>query len=78
MLKGQDITNERADVLVSAGIGFVPQTNNVFPSLTIEENLEMGSYQKPKQLQGALRLRGRAVPGAAGPARPAGRLAVRR
>ncbi len=48
LLKGQDITNERADVLVSSGIGFVPQTNNVFPSLTIEENLEMGSYQKPK------------------------------
>ena len=47
-LKGEDVTNERADVLVSAGIGFVPQSNNVFPSLTIEENLEMGSYQKPK------------------------------
>ncbi len=47
-LKGEDVTNERADVLVAAGIGFVPQSNNVFPSLTIEENLEMGSYQKPK------------------------------
>jgi len=47
-LKGEDVTNERSDVLVSAGIGFVPQSNNVFPSLTIEENLEMGSYQKPK------------------------------
>ena len=34
-LKGRDITNQRADVLVTAGIGFVPQTNNVFPSLTI-------------------------------------------
>ena len=64
----QDMTNERADVLVSAGIGFVPQTNNVFPSLTIEENLEMGGYQKPKHLQGALRLRRRAVPRAEGPA----------
>jgi ABC-type branched-subunit amino acid transport system ATPase component len=50
-LKGEDVTNERADVLVSAGIGFVPQSNNVFPSLTIEENLEMGSYQKPKTFQ---------------------------
>ena len=50
-LKGKDVTNERADVLVSAGIGFVPQSNNVFPSLTIEENLEMGSYQKPKDFR---------------------------
>jgi ABC-type branched-subunit amino acid transport system ATPase component len=47
-LKGKDVTNQRADVLVSSGIGFVPQSNNVFPSLTIQENLEMGSYQKPK------------------------------
>ena len=29
-------------------MGFVPQTNNVFPSLTIEENLQMGLYQNPK------------------------------
>ncbi len=42
-----DITNQRADQLVTKGIGFVPQTNNVFPSLTIEENLEMGCYQEP-------------------------------
>jgi branched-chain amino acid transport system ATP-binding protein len=47
-LKGEDITNLRADVLVTRGIGFVPQTNNVFPSLTIEENLEMGVFQNPK------------------------------
>ena len=48
-LKGEEITNQRADTLVTAGIGFVPQTNNVFPSLTIEENLEMGCYQEPKK-----------------------------
>lgn len=48
VLNGQDITNQRADVLVSSGIGFVPQSNNVFPSLTIQENLEMGMYQRPK------------------------------
>ena len=47
-LKERDITNQRADVLVTAGIGFVPQTNNVFTSLTIAENLEMGVYQAPK------------------------------
>ena len=47
-LKGEEITNERADTLVQKGIGFVPQTENVFPSLTIQENLEMGAYQRPK------------------------------
>ena len=50
-LKGEDITNRRADHLVSRGIGFVPQTNNVFPSLTIQENLEMGIYQRPKSFK---------------------------
>ena len=48
---GEDITNMRADVLVSRGIGFVPQTNNVFPSLTIEENLQMGCFQQPEKFQ---------------------------
>lgn len=46
-LAGDDITGLRADQLVARGIGFVPQTNNVFPSLTVEENLQMGCYQKP-------------------------------
>jgi ABC-type branched-subunit amino acid transport system ATPase component len=50
-LKGEEITNDRADSLVAKGIGFVPQTNNVFPSLTIQENLEMGSYQRPKSFR---------------------------
>ena len=48
LLNGEDITNQRADTLVAKGIGFVPQTNNVFPSLTIAENLEMGIFQRPK------------------------------
>jgi len=46
-LAGEDITNQRADVLVSKGVGFVPQSNNVFPSLSVEENLQMGAYQSP-------------------------------
>ena len=50
-LKGEDITNRRADHLVSKGIGFVPQSNNVFPSLTIQENLEMGVFQRPKSFR---------------------------
>ncbi len=48
LLDDQDITGLRPNKLVSMGVGFVPQTNNVFPSLTIEENLEMGAYQRPK------------------------------
>jgi ABC-type branched-subunit amino acid transport system ATPase component len=50
-LADQDITNVRADRLVTMGIGFVPQTNNVFPSLTIQENLEMGCYQAPSRFK---------------------------
>jgi branched-chain amino acid transport system ATP-binding protein len=44
-LNGEEITNKRADQLVQLGIGFVPQSNNVFPSLTIEGNLQIGAFQ---------------------------------
>ena len=77
-LKGEDITNQRADALVTAGIGFVPQNNNVFPSLTIAENLEMGVFQAPKTFNAAVRLRLRPVPHPARPSQPARRLALRR
>ena len=50
-LQGEDITNLKANKLVAKGVGFVPQTENVFPSLTIQENLEMGLYLKPKGLK---------------------------
>jgi len=43
-----DITNMSAHELVSEGVGYVPQTSNVFPSLTIRENLEMGLYLRSK------------------------------
>lgn len=42
--RGEDIGAKPAHVLVEKGIGFVPQTENVFPSLTIRENLQMGCY----------------------------------
>ena len=48
-LNGEDITGLKANKLVEKGVAFVPQTNNVFPSLTIEENLEMGVFQNPKK-----------------------------
>jgi branched-chain amino acid transport system ATP-binding protein len=46
---GESIANLKANQLVAKGIGFVPQNNNVFPSLTIEENLQMGLFQNPKR-----------------------------
>jgi branched-chain amino acid transport system ATP-binding protein len=47
-LNGADITGHKAHELVSRGVGYVPQTKNVFPSLTVIENLEMGCYLRPK------------------------------
>ncbi|HEY3140897.1 MAG TPA: ABC transporter ATP-binding protein [Acidimicrobiales bacterium] len=46
--EGRDITGLKAHDLVAQGIGYVPQMNNVFPRLTVEENLEMGTYLKPR------------------------------
>ena len=47
-LRGDDITAAKAHSLVAAGVGYVPQNQNVFPSLTVQENLEMGVYQRPR------------------------------
>ena len=47
-VKGESIVGLKADKLVRRGVAFVPQTNNVFPSLSIEENLQMGLFQNPK------------------------------
>src|SRR5215468_12418596 len=44
LLDGQDITHLRPHRIVQAGICYVPQTENVFPSLTVEENLDMGAF----------------------------------
>ena len=49
LLNGEDITNLKANKLVAKGVAFVPQSDNVFPSLTIEENLQMGVFQNPKR-----------------------------
>lgn len=47
-LRDETITNYKAHGLVPRGVGYVPQNNNVFPRLTIEENLEMGTFLRPK------------------------------
>ena len=43
-LAGRDITGTRPDQVVRQGVSCVPQTANVFPSLSVAENLEMGAY----------------------------------
>ncbi len=42
--RGADIVGTDPTKLVSMGISYVPQLDNVFPSLTVQENLEMGAY----------------------------------
>jgi len=43
---GEDITGIRSEALARHGIAFVPQEHNVFPTLTVNENLEMGAYAR--------------------------------
>ena len=49
-LNGDEITGMKPYELVARGVGFVPQTRNVFPSLTVRENLEMGCFLRPDLL----------------------------
>ncbi len=49
-LAGTDVTGLSAPELVAAGASFVPQTDNVFTTLSIRENLEMGGYLRPSGL----------------------------
>jgi len=44
--QGEDITGIASHKAVSLGIGYVPQINNIFPNLTIAENLDMGAYHR--------------------------------
>ena len=54
-LDGADITGKPAHELVSLGVGYVPQVRNVFPSLTVEENLQVGLYQRPRRFPERMR-----------------------
>ncbi len=48
-LDGTEITGAPPHKLVRRGVGFVPQTKNVFQALTVRENLEMGCFLAPKR-----------------------------
>jgi|TARA_B100000287_G_scaffold39535_3_gene36104 ABC-type branched-subunit amino acid transport system ATPase component len=45
--RGKDVSGLRTDQLVNHGIAYVPQVDNVFPSLSVEENLQMGGNSLP-------------------------------
>jgi ABC-type branched-subunit amino acid transport system ATPase component len=48
-LEGATLSGRRADEIARAGVGYVPQVRDVFDSLTVTENLEMGGYLLPKR-----------------------------
>ena len=53
-LDGVDITNLPPQERVLKGMGFVPQTNNIFVSLTVQENLEMGAFIRKDNFRNTL------------------------
>lgn len=50
-LGGEDITDLSPQARVRKGMGFVPQTHNIFTSMTVEENLEMGGFIREDDIQ---------------------------
>ncbi len=53
-LNGKNITGMSPNKIVLEGLGYVPQVENVFPSLTIRENLEMGAYTRSDDTTGKM------------------------
>ena len=47
LLRGADIAGRKTHAISRAGVSYVPQLDNVFPSLTVEENLELGALARP-------------------------------
>ncbi len=52
LLRGEDVTGLSAERLARMGLGYVPQNDNVFPALTVRENLEMGAFLAPRRRVG--------------------------
>ena len=53
-LAGEDITALSPQARVRKGMGFVPQTHNIFTSMTVEENLEMGAFIRTDEIADTL------------------------
>ena len=71
-LDGRDVTGLPTHAVVAAGIGYVPQTGNVFTTLTVHENLRVGAHAIRGGDRRAARARLRIVPAAGGAAAPSG------
>ncbi len=54
MLAGEDITRLSPQDRVAKGMAFVPQTHNIFTTMTVEENLEMGAFLRRDDIKGTL------------------------
>ncbi len=54
LLGETDITAMSPQERVASGMGFVPQTHNVFTSMSVEENLEMGAYLRDGDFRGTI------------------------
>ena len=54
IFEGQEVTNSLPDKLVPRGLSFVPQEKNVFVSMSVEENLEMGAFVRRDDISGTL------------------------
>ena len=50
-LEGEDITRLSPQARVRKGMGFVPQTHNIFTTMTVEENLEMGAFIRTDEIK---------------------------
>ncbi len=55
ILGGKPITNMPPEKVVRAGVAFVPQVGNVFASLSVQENLQMGAYIRQDDYSGRMR-----------------------
>ncbi|MFC3087229.1 ABC transporter ATP-binding protein [Tabrizicola soli] len=53
-LDGEEITSLTPQARVARGMAFVPQTHNIFTSMTVEENLEMGAFLRRDDIGGTL------------------------
>lgn len=54
LLDGEDITALSPQARVRKGMGFVPQNGNIFTSMTVEENLEMGAFIREDDISGTM------------------------